>query len=145
MPACPAIEEIVPHRGSMLLIDEILSCEADSIVARATVRREAWYLDETGAMPAWIGIELMAQAAAACGGMEAKRSGLPPRRGMLVGCRTYRAASPSFGGGEVLQVNARRTAAGESGFSIFDCTLTASDGRSLATGTIQVLVQPEGK
>ena len=37
----------------------------ESLTAHATVRSDAWYADADGAMPAWIGIELMAQAIAA--------------------------------------------------------------------------------
>ena len=131
MAAFPAIEQLLPHRGAMLLIDEVLSYEADSIVARATV--------SPAGMPAWIGLELMAQAAAACAGMEARLGGSAPRRGMLVGCRAYRAASPSFSG--VLEIRASRTASDENGFSLFDCRVTSSSGEALATGTIQVLLQ----
>ena len=131
MAAFPAVEQLLPHRGSMLLTDEVLSYQADSIVTRATASAEG--------MPAWMGLELMAQAAAACAGMEARRAGSAPRRGMLVGCRAYRAASPSFSG--VLTIRASRTASDESGFSVFDCTVSAASGEALATGTIQVLIQ----
>lgn len=135
MAAFPAVEQLLPHRGSMLLIEAVLSCEPDSIVTRATVSPEG--------MPAWMGLELMAQAAAAYAGMEARRGGrighTQPRRGMLVGCRAYRATSPSFSG--VLNVKASRTASDESGFSLFDCSVTTSSGEALATGTIQVLIQ----
>ena len=131
MAAFPAVEQLLPHRGSMLLIDEVLSYEAGSIVARATM--------SAAGMPAWMGLELMAQAAAACAGMEARLGDSAPRRGMLVGCRAYRAASPSFSG--VLEIKASRTASDESGFSLFDCSVTASSGEALATGTIQVLLQ----
>ena len=131
MAAFPAVEQLLPHRGSMLLIDAVLSCEADSIVTRATVSPEG--------MAAWMGLELMAQAAAACAGMEARRAGTAPRRGMLVGCRAYRATAPSLSG--VLRIKASRTASDDSGFSVFDCSVTTSSGETLATGTIQVLIQ----
>ena len=134
MAAYPPIEELLPHRGAMLLLDEVLSYAASSIVVRATVSRDAWYADERGAMPAWIGIELMAQAAAALAGMEARARNLAPKRGMLIGCRAYRADSPSLSG--VLEVSASRTATDESGFSLFDCSVAG-----LVTGTIQVLIQ----
>lgn len=134
MAAYPPIEELVPHRGAMLLLDEVVSYEASSIVVRATVSRDAWYADQRGAMPAWIGIELMAQAAAAFAGMEARARNLAPKRGMLIGCRAYRADSPSLSG--VLNINASRTATDESGFSLFNCSVAG-----LVTGTIQVIIQ----
>ena len=130
MAAFPAIEELLPHRGAMLLTDAVVSYDAGSIVTRATA---------SPGMPAWMGLELMAQAAAACAGMEARRTGGAPRRGMLVGCRSYRAASPSFPG--VLEIRAARTASDAGGFSVFDCSVTGPGGEALATGTIQVLLQ----
>ena len=134
MPAFPPIEELIPHRGSMLLLHEVLATDEESITVQAIVAHDAWYADEHGAMPAWIGIELMAQAAAAFAGMEARARNLAPKRGMLIGCRAYRAASPSFSG--ALTVRAARTASDQSGFSLFECSVAG-----LVTGTIQVLIQ----
>ena len=45
---------------------------------------------------------------AAFAGLEARARNLAPKRGMLIGCRAYRADSPSLSG--VLNVNASRTA-----------------------------------
>ena len=131
MAAFPPIEQLLPHRGSMLLTDAVLSYEPDSIVTRATAAPEG--------MPAWMGLELMAQAAAALAGMEARARNQALRRGMLIGCRTFRAASPSLSG--ALSVKATRTASDPSGFSLFDCSVTGPTGASLVTGTIQVLLQ----
>ncbi|CAH2907314.1 MAG: 3-hydroxydecanoyl-[ACP] dehydratase (EC [uncultured Paraburkholderia sp.] len=61
------IEAIIPHRGTMLLIDAVSAFSEETLSARATVHAGAWYADAQGAMPAWIGIELMAQAIAARG------------------------------------------------------------------------------
>ncbi len=129
MAATPGIEELLPHRGSALLIDEVLSYQPDAIVAGATAQD----------LPAWMGLELMAQAAAACAGMEARQSGAAARRGMLVGCRSYRASFPSFSG--FLKVAASRTASDQNGFSVFDCSIANAAGETLATGNIQVLIQ----
>jgi predicted hotdog family 3-hydroxylacyl-ACP dehydratase len=137
------IEDFVPHRGAMLLLREVLACDGDSITVGATVPRAAWYLDEHGAMPAWIGLELMAQAIAAHAGVQGRLQGSGPRRGMLLGCRAYRAALPSFAAGAALEVDARRAAVDESGFAAFDCTLRSA-GREVASATVRVFVPPEG-
>jgi predicted hotdog family 3-hydroxylacyl-ACP dehydratase len=142
MHAFAPIEEFIPHRGAMLLVQEVVACDADSIVVRAGVPRAAWYVDEEGLMPAWIGLELMAQAIAAHAGVQGRLRGSPPRRGMLVGCRAYRAAVPSFGAGMVLEVGARASSTDESGLSAFDCTMS-SGGRELASATVKVFVPPE--
>lgn len=38
------IEEAIPHRGPMLLVDEIVSCDDDKLVARKTFRDEEFFL-----------------------------------------------------------------------------------------------------
>jgi predicted hotdog family 3-hydroxylacyl-ACP dehydratase len=142
MHAFAAIEEFIPHRGAMLLVQDVAACDADSIVVRASVPPAAWYLDAEGAMPAWIGLELMAQAIAAHAGVQGRLRGASPRRGMLIGCRAYRAAVPSFGAGTLLEIAARASSTDESGFSAFDCRLR-SGGRELASATVKVFVPPE--
>lgn len=47
-------------------------------------------------MPAWFGIELMAQAIAAHVGLLSMRDGNPARPGVLLGSRKYEAHTPAF-------------------------------------------------
>lgn len=135
--ALPPIEDLVPHRGAMLLLDGVAAADAAGIEAHATVRAGAWYLDERGAMPAWIGIELMAQAVAAFAGLEGRRSGRPPRPGMLLGTRAYRAHAPSFPPGERLRISAKLAEADESGFGTYECAIHGAAG-PLAEATLKV-------
>jgi predicted hotdog family 3-hydroxylacyl-ACP dehydratase len=72
--ALPPIEQLIPHRGTMLLLDAVSACSDESLTALAKVRGDAWYADADGAMPAWIGIELMAQAIAAHVGLLSMRA-----------------------------------------------------------------------
>jgi 3-hydroxyacyl-[acyl-carrier-protein] dehydratase len=39
-----SISDAIPHRGPMLLVDEVLSCEADVIVCRKTFRADEFFL-----------------------------------------------------------------------------------------------------
>ena len=63
-PEFPLVEELLPHRGTMLLVDRVCDFSDDSALVEFTPRADGWYADESGAMSAWIGIELMAQAIA---------------------------------------------------------------------------------
>jgi len=138
MAAYPPIEELLPHRGTMRLVDSVVSANDDSIVVEATVAEAAWYLDERGAMPAWIGIELMAQAIAAHASLAGRLRGLPPKRGVLLGARAFRSRVAAVPAGTRLLVGARLALADESGFSSFDCTITDSGSRELASATLKV-------
>ncbi|MBN3815024.1 beta-hydroxyacyl-ACP dehydratase, partial [Paraburkholderia sp. Ac-20347] len=87
----PPIDAIIPHRGTMLLLDAVCACSDESLSAEASVRADAWYADAQGAMPAWIGIELMAQAIAAHVGLLSMRAGKAARPGVLLGTRRFTA------------------------------------------------------
>ena len=133
----PPIEDLIPHRGVMRLLDGISAAEPGSIEAHMTVPADAWYLDERGAMPAWIGIELMAQAIAALAGLEGRRSGRSPRPGVLLGTRAFRAMAGSFPRGERLRITARVSDADESGFGTYTCAIQGAAG-PLAEATLKV-------
>jgi 3-hydroxyacyl-[acyl-carrier-protein] dehydratase len=40
----PSITESIPHRGPMLLLDEVVSCEGDTIVCRKRFREDEFFL-----------------------------------------------------------------------------------------------------
>ena len=60
----PPVEALIPHRGTMRLLDRVIGFEEKSAIAEFTPCSTAWYADAAGGMPAWIGIEAMAQTVA---------------------------------------------------------------------------------
>jgi predicted hotdog family 3-hydroxylacyl-ACP dehydratase len=130
------MDDWLPHRGRMRLIDRVERCEGDAIACSARVRPDGLFVEADG-LPAWIGIELMAQAAAAWAGARARAGGGAPRVGYLVAVRRYDAQVPSFPVGATLDVSAACSAAGDNGLRVFDCAI-ALDGRELASGRISV-------
>lgn len=134
--ALPAIEALVPHRGAMLLIDRVLDCDERRVRAVYTVREDAWYVD-CGAMPGWVGIELMAQAIAAYSGYSNRARGLPAAQGYLLGTRRYRSTRPAFPVGCTLHVTAEREYREKSGIGAFACRLEL-DGELVADATLTV-------
>lgn len=85
MPALsfPPLETLVPHRETMLLIDEVASCDygKGELVAAFSARR--------GWCENWAAIEYMAQGAAALAGIADRQEGWQgaPRPGFLLGTR----------------------------------------------------------
>ena len=75
-------------------------------------------------MPAWVGIELMAQAVSVFSGLELRAQGLPPRIGLLLGARTYEAHVPFFAVGARLRVRAALALRDATGLGVFDCTIS---------------------
>jgi len=121
------IEAIIPHRGTMLLLDAVSSFSEETLSARATVRADAWYANAEGAMPAWIGIELMAQAIAAHVALLAMRGGGRARPGVLLGSRSYKALQASFSGGAQLLIHATELLRSEEGHGAYECTIHDGD------------------
>ena len=136
------IEAIIPHRGTMLLIDAVNTFSEDALSARATVRADAWYADADGAMPAWIGIELMAQTIAAHVALLAMRGGGRARPGVLLGSRSYRALQPSFAGGAQLLIHATELLRSEEGHGAYECTIHHGDV-CCAEAVIKVFQPPD--
>jgi len=121
-----AIEEVVPHRQDMCLLQRILRWDQDSIEAELVVPGTGLFI-ENGQMPAWIGIEYMAQAIAAWSGCRARAAGAAPQLGFLLGSRRYsslRSGSPS---GTRLRVQARRELLGDNGLGMFACRILAGE------------------
>ena len=127
----------MPHRGPMLWLDGLIAGGEDSVEATATLPADAWYRQEAPGMPAWLGVELMAQAVAAHVGLRGWLAGKPPKPGVLLGCRTYRVQASSFPQGERLRVSARLSYRDESGFGAYDCTVNGAGG-PLASATLKV-------
>ncbi|MBT2790886.1 MULTISPECIES: hotdog family protein [Paraburkholderia] len=121
------IEAIIPHRGTMLLIDAVTAFDEQTLSARATVHADAWYADAQGAMPAWIGIELMAQSIAAHVALLAMRGGGRARPGVLLGSRSYKALQPSFAGGAQLLIRATELLRSDEGHGAYECTIHHDD------------------
>ena len=131
------IESILPHRGTMLLLAGVDVWGEESLTATADVDPTAWYADAAGNMPAWIGIELMAQAIAAHVGLLSTREGKPARPGVLLGSRKYEASVPAFTSAHSLRIEARELLRGAEGHGAYECTISTC-GQTLAKAIIKV-------
>jgi len=118
----PPIEELLPHRYGMLLVDRVVAWDPASATVSATPSTAGWYA-EAGGMPSRIGIELMAQAIAAHVSIVAWSKGEPPKKGVLLGARSYRATRPYFAAGSELIVKATRAFSDATGMGAYDCTI----------------------
>jgi predicted hotdog family 3-hydroxylacyl-ACP dehydratase len=132
----PPIEEVLPHRGIMLLVERVVTWDAEHAAVAATARRDAWYAED-GVMPSWIGIELMAQAIAAHVGLIARSQGRPPQRGVLLGTRQFRSSCTRFPAEQELLVTARVSYRDESGLGSYDAIIDL-EGAEVATANVTV-------
>jgi predicted hotdog family 3-hydroxylacyl-ACP dehydratase len=136
------VENWIPHRGAMRLIDRVLQADAELAVAEVDVPFDGLFVRE-GQVPSWVGIEYMAQAVAAWAGARARQRGLMPRAGLLLGTRRYEAHCEGFSSGATLRVEARCELMADNGLGQFDCRIRL-DGVELASARISVFDPPEG-
>jgi predicted hotdog family 3-hydroxylacyl-ACP dehydratase len=138
----PDIRELVPHSGAMVLLDRVLSADAENLCAEVAIHAGSVFCDAPSAgVGSWVGIEYMAQAIAAHAGYLARQAGAPVKIGFLLGARRYEAQVPVFAAGSVLQVHVQQALQGENGLGAFECRIEMA-GAVLAQATITVF-QPE--
>lgn len=138
----PGIGELVPHSGAMVLLDRVLSADAENLCAEVTIHAGSVFYDAPSAgVGSWVGIEYMAQAIAAHAGYLARLAGAPVKIGFLLGARRYEAQLPLFVDGSVLQVHVQQALQGENGLGAFECRIEMARA-VLAQATITVF-QPE--
>jgi len=136
-----AMDAWVPHRGPLSLLDQVEHCDEHGIEARVRVPAGGVFNGDDG-VPAWVGIEYMAQAVAAWSGARARTAGGSPKIGYLLGSRRYEAMVPVFDVGADLRVLAQCELMGENGLGMFDCRIEQG-GRVVASGRLSVYEPPE--
>ena len=119
------IADLLPHSGDMILLDSVLDAETDRIVCGLVVRPDGPFNDADGSLPAWCGVELMAQAVAAWSGWTGKQEQRAVRLGFLLGTRHYRCNVDAFAPGSELAVEAFRSFHDDNGMAMFACRIDA--------------------
>lgn len=137
----PPVERLLDHRGSMLLLDAVTAYEGETLEAHYRVRAGAWYAGADGAMPGWMGVEIMAQSIAAHSALSALEAGRAPRSGALLGTRQYVCRQPGFAADAELCARARRTYHDVDGLAAYECALSL-DGAEVASAVLTV-IEPE--
>ncbi len=130
------IERLVPHRGTLSLLDRVVFHDRDCLHAEVRVPMDSPFGDSEG-VPAWLGIEYMAQAIAAWAGMRARQRGAEPSIGFLLGSRRYGCSTPLFAAGHVLRIEVRCELLGENGLGMFACRIVDGD-EEVATANVSV-------
>ncbi|WP_245947732.1 hypothetical protein [Billgrantia montanilacus] len=131
----------MPHRHGMCLLDTLLEVGQEHLIAEVIPSREGLFADTQG-VPGWVGLEWLAQAVAAWAGVQAVREGDEPRIGFLLGTRHYHCETPWFAFDQPVRVHVTLDFRADNGLGAFRGELRNSDGRSLASATLNVF-QPD--
>jgi len=132
------IEDIIPHRGRMKLIDEIIGYDGMTAETAATVKPE-WPLVENGKAGPVIMIELIAQTGGISVGLEALKKSAEKKggRGWIVGVKSARFHTDGIPVGTRLVCRATKTFEQEF-YSLLDGEIYDA-GRLIGEVSIQVM------
>ena len=139
----PAIASLVPHATPMLLLDRL--CAATATTARCEVRvgeTLALFLRDDGALPGWVGIELMAQTVAAWSGYQGHLRQEEPQIGLLLGARKYQCHLARLPAGSLLTIDCEQLLQ-DGALASFQCYLRC-DGELVAEARLST-IQPDAE
>jgi len=135
----PPIADLVPQRGRMCLLDRVLAHEERETRCAALPERSVLFRDAAGRVPVWVGIEYMAQCAAAHAGLRLRAMGREPQPGFFLGSRKLVFRCDAFEPGDRLEVTAR-LATGRTKRFAFECAVYGPDGgEPLVEGRLNLL------
>ncbi|NRA40623.1 MAG: hypothetical protein HRU15_20930 [Planctomycetes bacterium] len=126
------VAQLVPHSAAMSLLDDIITYDKQSLQAAVEIHEHSMFADKYG-VPAWVGLEYMAQTVAAFAGTLAREQGQQPAVGFLVSTRKYTSSVPYFPLLCRLHINVCLNIQSDDGLSVFDCRLSTEDISAEAT------------
>jgi predicted hotdog family 3-hydroxylacyl-ACP dehydratase len=98
------LASLVPHRPPMLLLGRIVDVSQSTVIAEVNISTNTTFFILNRGVPAWVGIEYMAQAAAVLGGFQMCEKRTEQHSGYLVGTPKYTCSVAWFRAGDRLRV-----------------------------------------
>lgn len=138
-----AVAALVPQSQGMVLLDRVLEVGESHIVVELSVRDDGLFSQADHTVPAWVGMEYMAQAIAAFSGYNRKIRGEEIGLGFLLGTRHYQCSVGSFSCGTVLNVRAEKIIEAANDMSVFDCSIHGDN--ISATANLNVLLPQDSE
>ena len=130
------VADFLPYGDRMRLLDELLDHGPEHVTCGVTIHSGSLFCDAAHGVPAWVGLEYMAQTVCAFSGVEEVRAGLEPTIGLLLGTRNYRCEVEWFPVGATLRVHADLLMRDENDLVAFACTIHEGE-RLVARGDVK--------
>ncbi len=126
---CP-IQDLLPQKNRMCLLDTLITADPDAGTATAAVtleERHLFYDPETQTVPIWVAIELMAQTIAALSNTKPSTLENPISIGLLLGTRKLTCHQPAFPLGSQLYIHVSQSFYDQQ-LASFACSITDKSG-----------------
>ncbi|MEM9056134.1 MAG: 3-hydroxylacyl-ACP dehydratase [Pseudomonadota bacterium] len=134
--SAPSLEALLRHREPMLLLTGVIETGPTHAVVEVRIDERASFFQAPEGVPAWVGIEYMAQAVAVLAGSQATDEGGGAPLGYLLGTRSYRCEVPWFTAGTTLRVRCEEQLFDDNGLGVYACAIDAE--RPLAEARLTV-------
>ena len=138
------VREFVLHRKPMLLLDTVVMCAGDKMECEWQVSAEDVFVVPGRGVPAYIGVEYMAQCVAALGGARARLEGFGPPLGFLLGTRHFTATRSHFELGMRYVASCTELVRDANGMGSYDCSIKHGD-EVLAMARLSVFEKERGE
>lgn len=132
----------VLHREPMLFLDRLTAIGAEHAECEWVVREDFPLVVPGLGVPAYAGIEYMAQCVAVHSGARASVRGLEPPLGLLLGTRNYECRVPYFAVGGRFKASCAELVRDSQGMGSFACRIEAA-GTIIAEANLAVFETPE--
>lgn len=134
--------QFVLHREPMLFLDRLIDIGADFATCEWHIGADFKLIVPGFGVPAYAGVEFMAQCIAVHAGARARVNGFIPPVGYLLGTRHYRCSATWFDLGATYQSTCQELIRDSQGMGSFACRILA-DGESIAEANLAVLERPQ--
>lgn len=122
MTSSDCLSDLLVHEQPMRLLSELISVDQNGACCIAEVKADLPFVDSSGNLPGWVGIELMAQTIAVWGGWQARNEHRDRNIGLLLGSRKYESNCETFSTCARLVVNADLVIR-DGNMGVFQCTI----------------------
>ncbi|MBD1575175.1 hotdog family protein [Vibrio sp. S11_S32] len=135
----PPIHQLIPHQAPMILVDRLIDVGDEHIDTQVDIQSNNLFFDQQSqTVPAYVGIEFMAQSIAAWSGYQAWKQGATPSIGFLLGSRRYHSQQPHFPLHTTLDIHAEKVME-NNGMAVFQCEIKYQ-GESVASAQLNAFV-----
>lgn len=135
----PDIATLLPHESPMILIDKLVDVVGLTIHCQVCINANGMFFDkEINGVPAWVGIEFMAQTVAAWSGYQCLLEGNSSPIGFLLGSRRYNCECDVFKQHQLLDIYAEQLMESD-GMTAFLCRIEC-DGKEIVTSQLNAFV-----
>ena len=129
------IENLIPHSGVMVLVDEVVEVTEEFICVKSTITEENVFLED-GVFPTFKTLEMMAQSLAVFRSYMDSQKG--SKLGFLLGARKFEIFKPYVQIGDSLLIKSKISMQDSSGLGVYDSQVYLG-GEMIPQASISVL------